>query len=269
MLGSTVQLIGLACHAAARVRGLPVKRFFPDHHACDYCKELIFRLSTDNVVANDPDDWIDGLLRRGPFRVRLSTGSSRSIAFDRETSGYVGGGGEVLLWIIWNGQDADAWRTAWRIRKHRGSEEKRNWHVRYTIAAAEQSAPPAARPAHDVAADMEAALGDIQAFAAATGRGVFAEWFGAAREVLAGRAAPDPRLVPDVLRGPLAPPGVLTNEGERLLSACRAASVFGGMGSWNDHPHEGEEEREFNRVSDRLYALLQEGVCAAVDSQQS
>ena len=69
----------------------------------------------------------------------------------------------------------------------------------------------------------------------------------------------------DVWQG-LAPPGFLPPAAERLMDACRAAWVFGGMGSWNDGAYWGEFLEEGDRLSDRLFRLLQEGLAVAANS---
>jgi hypothetical protein len=44
------------------------------------------------------------------------------------------------------------------------------------------------------------------------------------------------------------------------------AWVFGGMGSWNDQGFDGDDDRIYRELSDHLYDLLNQGICAAANS---
>jgi hypothetical protein len=50
------------------------------------------------------------------------------------------------------------------------------------------------------------------------------------------------------------------------LDACQSAWVFGGMGSWNDMGFEGADQKEYDHVSEQLFAALNETIQAAVDA---
>ena len=64
----------------------------------------------------------------------------------------------------------------------------------------------------------------------------------------------------------LAPSSDLPLEARQLLGAAQLAWVFGGMGSWNDLGFEGPDQQDSNQLSDRLFALLNEAICCAVNS---
>jgi hypothetical protein len=51
-----------------------------------------------------------------------------------------------------------------------------------------------------------------------------------------------------------------------LLDACQSAWVFGGMGSWNDMSFEGGDQAEYDRVSERLFAVLNETIQIAANA---
>ena len=54
----------------------------------------------------------------------------------------------------------------------------------------------------------------------------------------------------------LSPNNFLDLEAYQLLAASQTAWVFGGMGSWNDMGFEGNDQIEYDRLSDDLYRLL-------------
>ena len=51
-----------------------------------------------------------------------------------------------------------------------------------------------------------------------------------------------------------------------LLDACQSAWVFGGMGSWNDMGFEGVDQKDYDRVSQQLFAALNETIQAATNA---
>jgi len=107
--------------------------------------------------------------------------------------------------------------------------------------------------------DLAAALSAIAAFAKRNDLG-FVDSFEA------GLAALNTDKAPTAYHQDLGPPGYLTTAAVRLLNACQAAWVFGGMGSWNDGGYGEELLAEGDALSDRLFSLLQEGISAAANS---
>ncbi len=51
-----------------------------------------------------------------------------------------------------------------------------------------------------------------------------------------------------------------------LLDTCQSAWVFGGMGSWNDMGFEGADQGEYDRVSEQLFAVLNETIQIAANA---
>jgi hypothetical protein len=51
-----------------------------------------------------------------------------------------------------------------------------------------------------------------------------------------------------------------------LLDASQKAWVFGGMGSWNDLGSEGDDQKLYERLSDRLFRAVNEAIEAAATS---
>ncbi|NOZ12315.1 MAG: hypothetical protein GXO69_01550 [Acidobacteria bacterium] len=63
----------------------------------------------------------------------------------------------------------------------------------------------------------------------------------------------------------LAHPGYLSDQARAILDACQRAWVFGGMGSWNDMWFDGNEQKEYEKVSDRLFKVLNQAISEAAN----
>lgn len=60
-------------------------------------------------------------------------------------------------------------------------------------------------------------------------------------------------------------PGSLCKSAEAMLDAAQSAWVFGGMGSWNDMGFDGQEQREYESVSEELFNAVNRALCVAVN----
>jgi hypothetical protein len=54
-----------------------------------------------------------------------------------------------------------------------------------------------------------------------------------------------------------------------MLDAVQSASVFGEMGSWNDLGFDGDAQAKYEEVSARLYAALNDAICAAANESDA
>lgn len=55
-------------------------------------------------------------------------------------------------------------------------------------------------------------------------------------------------------------------EAATLLDACQKAWVFGCMGSWNDMGFDGENQKTYDRVSERLFQAVNVAIEQAATS---
>src|SRR4030042_6039923 len=75
-----VQLISIACHANAVIKGIKIERFFPDNPVCDFCKSISFaevmRDGDEEFILNqhapDPDSWFADLRSQKVLGVKIS-----------------------------------------------------------------------------------------------------------------------------------------------------------------------------------------------------
>lgn len=265
MVGPTAQLVALACHVNARARGLLVSTFFPGHSTCRFCEYVRFLrrrrrlLGADRweVVASTPDAWMGTVVASGVTEARVEYRSANDPRIsDRVSAAFAGGGGQWSL-LVRRDHTWDRWQSRWEVGDQNAAE-RRIWRVEYGLVSEGEPSAPGGRSLGVVIADLDAVLVEIEAFARENDLRGFAEQFQSARECLAGEG-------PAAHHEDLAPDGVLGPPALRLLAACQAAWVFGGMGSWNDLGFDEGPQRVYDRLSGALYGLVNEGICVAAN----
>lgn len=193
-------------------------------------------------VADSPGAWFAFLKGEGTVGLRLRRVAGE-MGRNRMLAGFSGGGEQRMIETV-RADGADLWRCAWEVGRQ--DQEGRIWRVTCTRVARGWPAPPVPDRSLDALADdLRGALTDIKAFAdSQDGLENWSEIFAGALEALAGEGEP----------------------ARRLMDACAAAWVFGGMGSWNDMGFDGGVQAQYDRVSERLYALVSEGPAAAANA---
>lgn len=259
MNGPVAQCVALVCHGNAVLggrRGL----YFHGNSTARFCDSIAFaELSPGGeavTLAEAPDAWFAWLARGGVTSLRLGRAEqNRPLASDRMTAGFAGGGEVWTIAALRPGGESEAWQGHWQVWNQKAPGQ-RIWRVTYVRHAA--PAPATADTLAAARAELSEALGAIHAFAEGHDGGGFAESFARARAALSG-AAPAKRG----FHRDLAPEGTLGAEALAVLDACQHASVFGGMGSWNDQSFAGAEGEAYERVSERLFRALNRAIAAA------
>jgi hypothetical protein len=268
MVGSTAQIAALACYLNAHMRGIACERFFPEHSTCVFCewvhflrpRRRLFRRNDWSIACRTPDEWIDSMVSEGFARALLLhqpvNGPGLS---DRVAAGFVGGGGRWLLAV--EGDDsASFWEARWKTG-NRQAADKRIWRAEYGLVAQGPLEVSTDCGLGEITAQLEESLAQIEAFARRKNLGGFADSFAKARQCL---VADDPLSL--VYHTDLAPAGTLEIEALRLLAAVQAGWVFGCMGSWNDLVFGGEDEVDYDQLSEHLFTLINQAICAAVNA---
>lgn len=260
--------LALAIHGNAAVQGIEVHDLFPSNSTCTFCKSVSFDLQDwegDELrrrrFAATPQDWILRLRNAGAmsFTVLWDSPYDRRISA-RESVGFAGGGGRWLIQVLLPGA-AELWEAAWSVGDAH-DPQKRIWTVTWVrVDRRTEAHPIGALDLDSLQADLERLLPEIADFARNHDLETFIPYF---ERGLACLRSETP--MGEVYHKDLAPPGFLSLQAERLLAAAQAAWVFGGMGSWNDTGFEGEVQKEYERLSDRLYHLLNKAAIAAANS---
>jgi hypothetical protein len=269
MTGPTAQLVALACHFNSRARGLATEPFFPSNSTCKFCEYIRFvrrrsgwfgKSGTWVTEAPTPDSWSTNEAGPGTSALILHQPVDDPRVSDRMSAGFVGGGGSWLL-VTTSGKSSNAWKAAWEVGD-RNAANQRIWRVNYGLVAEETNLTlPRSRSLDALQTDLRHVLESALAFAERHRLEGFAGCFGKAIECL---SADDP--FKSVFFKDLAPADLLGSTAKQLLAACQAAWVFGGMGSWNDMGFEGDEQAVYDGISEKLFSLLNECICASTNS---
>jgi hypothetical protein len=269
MVGPTAQLIALACHFNGRARGIPAEIFFPSNSTCRFCEyvRLVrrrcnwFGKSTSwQTDASTPDVWLAREAKPDRSALILHQRFDDPRISDRMSAGFIGGGGRWLLTTT-SGGSCDVWEAGWEVG-NRDAADQRIWRVTYGLIEENSRTDfPRSQSLDVLHRSLRSSLEEILLFAERNQLEGFAGCF---RKGIACLSAKDPFEL--VFHKDLAPAGLLGLAAKQILAACQAAWVFGGMGSWNDMGFDGEEQVVYERVSENLFSLLNECICAGTNS---
>jgi hypothetical protein len=257
MQGSIEQSIGLTVAGNAFLQGRDIGRFWPDSPIFVFCRNVRF-VAMGRGEAADPLDWFRSLAKdcRG---LRLHAVPRRRPEMpDWMDVALVGGGSRWLIETVGCARPL-LWSDEWVISDPAGRQE-RPWSVTYHGLPNTGIGPGLPVELDQAAQNLDASLDRILTFAERISSH-FAESFEEALAILKGRKIPDRDFI-----ATLGPDGVLAPEAERLLAACRAGWVFGGMGAWNDGGYDGKDAPEGDRLTGALFDSLQAALSAAASS---
>lgn len=269
MQGPLAQMVALTCHGNAVIGGHPLSPFLHGNSTCQFCHSVSFIAGGGSeggepktiTLAESPDRWLEYLSNRAILGLRLvqSPRNDPGIS-DRNSSAFVGGGRQWKIEGLRKAGMSESWLSRWELHD-RNAPDRRIWKVTYGLVELAPTAPPAMREVAAIAADLRAALNEIRHFSQQHDLSSFAQCFA---EGL--RALDDPHA--DIgYHKDLYLPGTVSEPAEAVLKAAMSAWVFGGMGSWNDMSFEGAAQEDYDRLSENLFSLLNEGIApAASDS---
>ena len=262
MLGPTAQFVALACHFNAKALGLPSSFFLSNSTAqfCEYIQFLRRQADKWTTAAYTPNEWLDHEARPERRAVIVHRRTEKPRFPDRESAAFVGGGGRWQLALAGDGR-IDVWEAGWKAGNPK-APERRIWQVSYALVAENSMlALPELPSAEAIVPRFREILAEMLKFCERHQMSTFAECFLKASECL---IADDPFAL--VYHRDLAPDGLLSLSAKRVLAACQAAWVFGGMGSWNDISFKGGEQQRYEQLSEDLFTLLNEAICAGANS---
>ena len=263
MQAPIAQVIALTVTGNAFLQGKDIGRFWPEGSTFQFCSTVQFDVGpghSNRLVANSPLIWFDYLRSFSGLRLHALTRDmgSRSGLMG---VGFVGG----IRWVIETigGNATECWEGVWR-RGDREAPDRRIWTVDYHHI--QDLRAPLAEPLDSLTAARDRlalALEAIEEFAAQNALG-FVDYF---RNGLSALTSDQP--MEHAYHKDLAPPDFLKPLALRLIAACQAAWVFGGMGWWNDGAYGGELAPEGDPLSKELFEALQQALVAAANSSFS
>lgn len=261
------QIVALTCHGNAVLQRRAVSAsFFPANSTCAFCDRVTFVLPKrsllgrpqEKVVAPTPGDWFHSLKSSGATGIRLIRAPENRADFpDRILAGIVGGGGTWQMEVLQPDQRSAFWTARWEVW-NQDAPEQRIWRVTYARTKEAATAPAVSHDLDEHTARLVQALTEIHGFTAQHDCDWFTQRFADALDTLKSKGQHRHGYHQD-----LAPDGFLPRKAQSLLDACQSAWVFGGMGSWNDMSFDGEEQVEYDRVSEQLFQTVCAAICAA------
>lgn len=269
MNGPIAQIVALTCYGNALLGGQRIEPFFPGNSTCTFCDRVSFIVleksflgkAKEKEVAKTPDEWFNFLKSQGARGIRLSrTPANDPNISDRMSAGFVGGGGTWNMEVLLPKKRSEYWVARWDVWNQK-APENRIWRVTYGRVSSGATADQEPRPLADIATRMTKSLRDIHAFSQKHQCGGFTKCFSDALDTIESKGKN--------LHGyhrVLAPDGLLSEEAMAILHASQSAWVFGGMGSWNDMGFDGDDQKEYERVSEGLFQTVNEVIAAAANS---
>jgi hypothetical protein len=250
------------------LRGGSSEDFWPGSTVFSFCRSVTFATlggPTDKVgerpFAEHPLQWIAKLQVEGAVGCRLQhiTKNNSQIS-DRMSAAFVGSGGRWLIEAVRPAR-SDLWEARWEV-VDRNAPDKKIWGVKYYRVAEDRPKGATARyELSTLRGELDSMLSKLEAFANRQALPSFAAAFSRGIELLHVEAP-----LASVYHSDLARHASISLDAQRLLGAAQAAWVFGGMGSWNDQGFAGQDQAEYEALSDRLFALLNLAIVAAVNS---
>lgn len=268
MDGPIAQIVALTCYGNAYLNGHKASAFFPENSTCTFCDKVNFIVwekpflgkYKEKEIAKTPDEWFAYLKTLGAQGILLSHTYNKDPAFsDRMSAGFIGGGGTWSMEVTLPDNRSTYWIARW-IVWNQNAPDKRSWRVTYGQFP-ELATPQKPIGLNDVIKDLEQALQEIHAFSVKHKCSGFANWFMDALDTIHSKGKNLHGYHKD-----LAPSSFLPDEANMILDACQKSWVFGGMGSWNDMSFQGEEQKEYNRVSEQLFRTVIKAIIAGTNS---
>ena len=278
MLGTVAQAIALTAFGNAFLedpRAISSPPFYPSNSTFQFCEYVRFVDMTasggsveETAWAADPIAWVDRLKKEGSHALQLhydAVGAKTAGAYpvaERMLAGFAGGAGRWLIEVI-GPRGSDYWEARWELGD-RSRADRKIWRVTHGRIARDQVTQTASPDDLENLKDrLYTTLSEIQGYAAAHRLESFAAIFATSRSQLTAEAPGK-----DVDYSDLALNGQLSVSARQLLAASQLGWVFGGMGSWNDIPHD-QSDQEYEWLSEELFALLNRTYVAVANTTAS
>jgi hypothetical protein len=272
MQGTIAQIVALTAYGNYFLQGVAGSRLKEFSLAsgsfqfCEFVKFTDLKLDASQreelPYAESPPEWFKELKAEGMRGVRMMYGSSgRNEPADRMLVGFVGGGGRWLV-EVYGDERSEYWESRWQLGD-RSRKDRKIWRVTYVRIL--KTKPAESNPNEDPEAlklELKNVLKEIAEFSRSQKLDNFTDAFNAGLAKLDSKTPLESTYLKDI-----APDEFLPLSAKQLLGVAETAWVFGGMGSWNDMGFEGQTQTQYEKVSEKLYQLLNRAIVAAANSR--
>lgn len=247
MRGNIAQKVALTLWGNALLQGIDTRQFWQFAAGFDLCPTVFFETGWLAHGSVGPAEWFDQLKNmQVDLRLRMPARSRhKATALDD-------GPGADFLVEASSPRCGWLWQDAWSVRKDQ-------WVAAYKLRLPSAAALRPAMRLDSLCGRLSDELGDAAAF---TARHIPA-WeptFSHAKRILDRRHPFDTSGSSD-----LSPPGFLSDCASRLLGACCAAWIFGGMGNFADNSY-GSLEPQVTKHCNALFATYEQVLIAVTAS---
>lgn len=213
-------------------------------------------------MAANPAEWFKYLKADGCKYLRLYFKSSKdqNFAKDHQLPGFLGGGGTWLIEAIYDSY-SNYWANSWEVTDQNSADNK-IWTVNYGIIALKQRISNLQIDNETIKATLKGTLTEIADFAFRKTLENWVEQFEKAKATLDSSLPEQNYYHKDLI-----PLENYSLTARQILFAAGMVWVFGGMGPWNDLGFDSKEDNEtYNRLSEQLYANINEAIIAATNT---
>ena len=268
MQSATENSLELVAVGNAFLAGHDISGFWPDAPTFRWMKVCEFRTPPKSgkdgddypLLAANPMDWFaslkpwcKGLRLHAMTRER---GPNQKVdAPDRMLAAFVGGGPRWLIEAVGGGH-SEIWEGFHRLGD-RNDPQRRIWLVAYIRQGEVDPAESDPLTLETALPDFQRVLPEIRAYARSEHYDNFADLFGRALDALKPH-----RREPHEFLDALQRYSGMSDDQMGVMQAIMSASVFGGMGSWNDVGGGGR----YDQLSERLYNSLNDVTAALANS---
>jgi hypothetical protein len=266
--GNIAQVFALVLFGNQYLSGAPVTDFWPAASVFQFDATVRFvTLSgagasrVETMVAADPLAWFALLKTQGVLGLRLHHAPHKTPTEDRKLAGFANGGGRWLIEAVRDAETADFWEGRAEVGD-RDAPVRKIWKITYGLIAERSKRRPAADPPLDrLQSEVAEILTDIAAFADRHGEAAFAARFRRGKDLLSDAHPMIEGYGVDLSRSTR-----LSLPAAQLFGVANAAWVFGGMGSWNDISFAGDDQKDYDLLSDALFIRLIRAVVGSANS---
>lgn len=273
MNGTIAQIVAITAYGNMLLSGnIDNDKFLHSNSTAQFCEYIrfidwvqpgwidrIFKGKTgygEKPIANDFESWVSFLKRENVRKLHLHYISSENPELDdRLSAGFVGGGGRWLIEAN-KGDVSDFWEAKWEVG-NQDDKENKIWQVTYVrIARNEVPKTTEHQGIDNITTRLLKELSLCNDFATKNELNGFSNCFSNSIKILKNEDNEyDGAYHKDII-----PLKHYSEESKRILIACQPAWVFGGMGSWNDMGFDGDEQKHYEEISERLFY----SICTAI-----